>query len=133
MEKVLLQAERLAEAILESEEYIRMRLLEQAATKDEAAARLVASYSEKRSRVETILASTEMDHASLAQAGEELEVAEQAVEEYRPLQDMREARTAFTEMMEKVNSIIRYVVTGEEPQPKEGGCSGSCAGCSGCH
>ena len=37
MEKVLNQAEMLAEAILESEEYIAMRLAEQAAMKDEKA------------------------------------------------------------------------------------------------
>ena len=37
MEKVLNQAELLAEAILESEEYINMRLTEQAVMKDEEA------------------------------------------------------------------------------------------------
>ena len=52
MEKVLNQAELLAEAILESEEYINMRLTEQAVMKDEEATLLVANYSEKRSKVE---------------------------------------------------------------------------------
>ena len=45
MEKVLNQAEMLAEAILESEEYISMRLAEQAAMRDENATQLIASYS----------------------------------------------------------------------------------------
>ena len=48
MEKVLNQAELLAEAILESEEYIAMRLAEQAAMKDEKATQLIAAYTEKR-------------------------------------------------------------------------------------
>ena len=42
MEKVLNQAEQLAEAILESEEYIKMRIAEQATMRDEAAAALLA-------------------------------------------------------------------------------------------
>ena len=79
MEKVLNQAELLAEAILESEEYIAMRLAEQAAMKDE----------------------------------------------------MRQTNEAFTQMMKKVNSIIKFVVTGENDE-EEHGCSGSCEGCSGC-
>ena len=56
MEKVLNQAELLAEAILESEEYIAMRLAEQAAMKDEKATQLIAAYTEKRQAVENLLA-----------------------------------------------------------------------------
>lgn len=130
MEKVLNQAEMLAEAILESEEYIAMRLAEQAAMKDEQATQLVAAYSEKRQAVENLLADANMDHGALAKAGEELRNVEQAIDECEVLSKMRETNDAFTDMMKKVNSIIRYVVTGEEEQ--EEGCTGSCASCSGC-
>ena len=133
MEKVLLQAELLAEAILESKEYIQMRLCEQAAMKDEEATRLVAAYSEKRQNVEKVLSADQLDHDELAKAGEELEAAEGAVDKYAALQEMQEARTAFGEMMRKVNGIIQYVVTGEEPKAEGGGCGGSCSSCSGCH
>ena len=51
MEKVLNQAELLAEAILESEEYIAMRLAEQAAMKDEKATQLSAASPVKRQAV----------------------------------------------------------------------------------
>jgi cell fate (sporulation/competence/biofilm development) regulator YlbF (YheA/YmcA/DUF963 family) len=134
MEKVLNQAELLAEAILESEEYIRMRLLEQAAMKDGGASVLVAEYSEKRSRVESVLTSNDMDHAELASASQALEEAEKAIDEYALLKDMREARANFSAMMEKVNAIIRMVVTGESPEESAhaGGCGGSCSTCGGC-
>ena len=133
MEKVLLKAELLAEAILESKEYIQMRLCEQAAMKDEEATRLVASYGEKRKNVEAVLSVDPLDHDQLAKAGEALKTVESALDKYAVLQEMQEARTAFSEMMRKVNGIIQYVVTGEEPKA-EGGCGGgSCAGCSGCH
>ena len=131
MEKVLNQAEMLAEAILESEEYITMRLAEQAAMRDENATRLIASYSEKRQAVENLLADANMDHGALAAAGQELQEVERAIDECEVLNKMRESNEAFNAMMKKVNAIIRYVVTGEEEQ--EEGCSGSCSTCSGCH
>ena len=73
MEKVLNQAELLAEAILESEEYINMRLTEQAVMKDEEATLLVANYSEKRSKVEVIV-----DEIELMQQRQQQETREQA-------------------------------------------------------
>ena len=129
MEKVLNQAEMLAEAILESEEYIAMRLAEQAAMKDEKATQLIAAYSEKRHNVEMLLADANMDHGALAKAGEELRNVENAIDENEVLNRMRQTNEAFSEMMKKVNSIIRYVVTGEQ---EEEGCSGSCSSCGGC-
>ena len=131
MEKVLNQAEMLAEAILESEEYIAMRLAEQAAMRDEEATKLIASYSEKRQAVESLLADANMDHGALAKAGQELQDVERAIDECEILTKMRESNDAFNAMMKKVNAIIRYVVTGEEEQ--EEGCTGSCSTCSGCH
>jgi len=131
MEKVLNQAEMLAEAILESEEYISMRLAEQAAMRDEKATQLVAAYSEKRQAIESLLADANMDHGALANAGKELQDVEREIDECEVLTKMRETNEAFNAMMKKVNAIIRYVVTGEEEQ--EEGCSGSCSSCSGCH
>lgn len=131
MEKVLNQAEQLAEAILESEEYIAMRLAEQAAMKDEKATQLVAAYNEKRQAVESLLANANMDHGALAKAGEELQNVEHAIDENEMLSKMRQTNDAFTEMMKKVNALIRYVVTGEEEH--EEGCTGSCGTCGGCH
>ena len=131
MEKVLNQAELLAEAILESEEYIAMRLAEQAAMKDEKATQLIAAYTEKRQAVENLLADANMDHGALAEAGEALRNVEHAIDENEVISKMRETNEAFSKMMQKVNSIIRYVVTGEEEH--EEGCTGSCHSCSGCH
>jgi len=131
MEKVLNQAEMLAEAILESEEYISMRLAEQAAMRDETATQLIAAYSEKRQAIESLLADANMDHGALATAGQELQDVERQIDACEVLNKMRETNDAFNAMMKKVNSIIRYVVTGEEEQ--EEGCTGSCSSCSGCH
>lgn len=132
MEKVLNQAEMLAEAILESEEYINMRLSEQAAMRDTEATGLIAAYTEKRTAVENILADANMNPGDLAKAGGELEEVERAIDSNEVLNKMRDSREAFNDMMRKVNSIIKFVVTGERDDEEEG-CSGSCSSCSGCH
>lgn len=130
MENVLNAAEQLAEAILESEEYIRMRIAEQAAMRDEGAAALVEGYNQSRTAIENMLASNDLNHAALAEASERLKAAEAAMDDNALIQAMREGSAVFAEMMKKVNQIIKYVVTGE-PEEEESGCSGSCAGCGG--
>lgn len=132
MENVLNQAEQLAEAILESEEYIKMRIAEQAAMRDEEASGLIAEYSQCRAAVENVLAMSDLDHQVLAEAGAKLEAAEKAVDENMLIKVMRETNSVFSDMMKQVNKIIKYVVTGEMEQ--EEGCSGSCSSCGGgCH
>ncbi len=134
MEKVLNQAEQLAETILESEEFIKMRLSEQAAMKDEEATRLVADYAEKRQAVEELLTSNNMDHEALGKASEALSAVEKQIDEYPLLKQMQQARGDFNEMMKQVNKLIRFVITGEADEESEGGCTGSCETCGGaCH
>ena len=67
MEKVLNQAEMLAEAILESEEYITMRLSEQAAMRDTEATGLIAAYTEKR--LQNLLMCRRGDRQQLRKSG----------------------------------------------------------------
>ena len=133
MEKVLNQAEQLAESILESEEFIAMRLSEQAAMKDEEATRLIAAYSEKRESIEKLLADANLDHGELTKAGAELEEIEKQIDANEIIDKMRKNRETFNDMMKQVNSIIRFVVTGEKDEEPDG-CTGSCESCGGaCH
>jgi len=135
MENVLNHAEQLAESILDSEEFIKMRLAEQAAMRDEAATQLITDYSERRKEVENLLAASDMDHNALAEAGKKLDAAQKAMEENEKIKAMREANETFNQMMQQVNKIIKLVVTGESDEEEEGcgSCSGSCESCGGCH
>jgi cell fate (sporulation/competence/biofilm development) regulator YlbF (YheA/YmcA/DUF963 family) len=131
MKRVLEQAEQLAESILDSDEFISMRLKEQAVTKDEEATRLIADFIEKRQRVEKLLSDNNLDQGELVTAGDEMDAAQKKMNDCTLIQAMQSARAEFTNMMNKVNALIRFVVTGETEQPQSG-CSGSCEGCSGC-
>ena len=131
MREVMMKAQALAQAILESEAYKTMHDLEEKVTQDEAATAAIATYMEKRGNVELLLRSPEFDAEKVAAAGEELQAAEKAMEECTIVKDMREAQQTFQEMMDNVNRILRLVITGEV-EDGASGCTGNCASCGGC-
>ena len=130
MEKVLEQARLLAEAIAESDVYQKMHQCENDAMKDAEAARAIADFVEKRQKVESLLAEGNMDHTALAEASKAMEDAEKKVNEQPKVRAMQEARGEFTQMMNNVNQILRFIITGETED--NSGCSGSCESCGGC-
>ncbi len=131
MKNVLEQAEKLANAVLDSDEFITMRLAEEAVTRDAEATRLIADFIEKRNTVEKMLSENNLDQVSLLTASDAMDAAQKVMNAYPLIEKMQSARATFTDMMNKVNALIRFVVTGETELPKSG-CSGSCEGCSGC-
>lgn len=138
MNNVMHKAQELAEAILESSIYQRMHTAELQVNKDEEAVKAVSDFVEKRQAVESILASNNMDHTALAEAGKAMEEAEKKLNEVALIKEMQESRQEFTQMMENVNRILRLVITGETEEECDyggdcGGCSGSCSSCGGCH
>ena len=46
------------------------------------------------------------------------------------IKEFVEAKQDAEKLLSEVNSIIHFYVTGEEQQ---GGCSGNCSSCGGCH
>lgn len=137
MQNVMQKAQELAEVILESDIYKRMHETEIALTKDEEATRIISDFMEKRNAVQDILASNDLNHEQLAQAGKEMEEAEKAMNECEVVKAFQDARRDFSQMMDSVNKILRLVITGEVEEEGCGGgcgsCGGDCGSCGGCH
>ena len=131
MRDVMMQAQALAEAIVKSEIYQHMHTLEEQVTKNEDATAAISAYMEKRNEVELLLRASDFDAEKVAAAGQELQDAEQAMNECSMVKEMREAQEKFQEMMDNVNRILRLVITGEV-EDGAGGCTGNCASCGGC-
>ena len=127
----MMKAQALAESIAQSDIYKKMHDLEEQVTKDETATALIAAYMEKRQNVELLLRSPEFDAEKVSAAGQELQDAEQAMDNCTTVKEMREAQQSFQEMMDNVNRILRLVITGEV-EDAAGGCTGNCASCGGC-
>ena len=131
MREVMMKAQALAESIAQSDIYKKMHDLEEQVTKDETATALIAAYMEKRQNVELLLRSPDFDAEKVSAAGQELQDAEQAMDNCTTVKEMREAQQSFQEMMDNVNRILRLVITGEV-EDATGGCTGNCASCGGC-
>lgn len=133
MKEVMMKAQELAEAVLDSETYRKMKQLEGEVRRDPEAAALLGEMIEKRNRVETILSSADMKPEELAEASREMEEAEARMNENEKIRSLKSSRKDFQTMMDNVNRILRLVITGEvEGQSGSAACSGDCSGCSGC-
>ena len=134
MRNVMMKAQELAEAILDSEVYTRMKQQENDVKRDPGAGMALSDMIEKRSRVENILSSANMDPNELAEASREMEEAEQRMNDNEMIKTLKEYRKDFQTMMDNVNRILRLVITGQTEDENGGssGCSGNCSGCSGC-
>lgn len=129
MRDVMLKAQELAQAILDSSIYQRMHTAEMQMTGDEGATQAIATFMEKRQAVEKLLGEENVDRDALAAAGKEMEEAEKALDEQTAVKEVQAARNDFNQMMENVNQILRLMISGET---ESSGCSGSCSTCGGC-
>ena len=134
MREVMQKAQELAEAIVASDLYTRMKNLEEEVQDDEQAAQAMENMIAKRKKVEDVLSTRNMQQADLTRASAEMAQAEREMNENEKIQALKAARKDFSEMMNNVNRILRLVITGEvrEDDFTAGGCGGNCAGCSGC-
>ena len=134
MREVMMKAQELAEAILDSETYQKMKQQENDVRRDPDAARALSDMIEKRNKVEEILSAANMDPNELAEASREMEEAENRMNSNEMISMLKDYRKDFQTMMDNVNRILRLVITGETEDENGGntGCSGNCSGCSGC-
>ncbi len=130
MREVMMKAQELAEAIRATGYYEKMQELENQLSEDAEATQLVADFVEKRSAFEQLMRNENAPREEFAAAGQAYAAAQMALDENKLVASMREAQQQYNDLMENVNRILRLVVTGETD---EGGCSGNCASCGGCH
>ena len=133
MREVLAQAQKLAEAIKASDIWQNMHEAELRANADPVASQAMAALREKRLAVEDMLEDAGIDQKELQTAAAELKQAEKELNALPVMQEVRDRRAEFTQMMTNVNQLLQLVINGEITDGRTASrCSGSCAGCSGC-
>ena len=135
MRNAMQKAQELAEAVVASDLYTRMKQLEEEVAQDPEASVAMNNMIAKRKRVEEVLSTKNMKPDDLAQASLEMEAAETAMNSNEKIQALKAARKDFSDMMNNVNRILRLVITGEVEEDDFSAtvsCGGNCANCSGC-
>ena len=125
-QEVSSKARELAQIIARSPEYITMRATEDAAGQDEGLSALMDRYNALRSRVEELSMEKETDFEAIDEVSRELETVQEQIRSQPMYQALQASRKAFSAIMAEVNGELSAVLN------PNGGCSGSCSGCSGC-
>lgn len=136
MKEILELAQKLGTAIAESDELRAFKEMEKIYFESEDAKKSMQEYEDTRAKMTVKAKEKGMTPESLQLFQKEMQAAMEKLTENKTVKEYLEAKSAFNNILTKVNSIISYCVQGEEQDmAKEGSgsCSGNCSHCSGCH
>ncbi len=115
----------LGEAIVASEAFREMQLAEAEAGNDPAAAQLEQSINETISILRSELSEEQRQEVST-----QLEALKQSLASLPVIERRDRARESFSRLMEQVNNVLQFTITGEISVLNS--CSGNCSSCGGC-
>lgn len=134
MNNVFTKTRELGEALLACDEYKTMKAAEDAAAANEQAAQAMGAYLERKQKVQDLLIDEKPDSQALRTLSDEMDALQAQLSEIPEIQKLTEAREQFSNLIEQVNKVLRFIITGDmDDEEESGGCGGSCATCGGCH
>ena len=130
MSDIFEKARQLGEAIIESDEYKELKKAELEQEQDEEALALLREYSTVRSNLAAEIQKDGVSEETIAAIREQLEEAYEKMTTNDRITAYINAQRTFQAVIEQMNNILSFHITGKMP----GGCSGSCSSCGGgCH
>ena len=132
MNEVFEKTRERGEAIQRSDEYLALKAAEAKAMRNSEAANAMGKYMELRRQMELMLAQGDKDWAKIQQVSDEMQAWQAHMNMVDDIIHLNQAQKAFSTLIDEVNSVLRFIVTGEMPSEEKSGCSGSCATCHGC-
>ncbi|MBQ8807981.1 MAG: YlbF family regulator [Clostridia bacterium] len=130
MAEIFEKARELGEAIIQSKEYKELKDCELKQENDQEALALLQEYSTVRSNLASEIQKGDVSEERIAQIREELEEAYSKMTTNDTITAYINAQRTFQAIIDQMNSIISFHITGKMP----GGCSGNCSSCGGdCH
>lgn len=123
------KARELGEAIVNSNEYKALKLAEAKQEQDEEAMALLQEYSKVRHELGEEISKGDVSEERMNEIRDAVEAAYEKVTSNELIADYINAQSTFQAIIDQMNSILSYHITGQMP----GGCSGSCSSCGGCH
>ncbi len=136
MKEILNLAQKLGEAIAECQQIKTFKEMETIYFEDEEAQKAMREYEETRAKMTVKAKETGMTPESLELFQKEMKSSMDKLMENKTVKEYLEAKSAFNDVLTKVNSIISFCVQGEEQDVESsssGTCSGNCRSCSNCH
>ena len=129
MDQVFLKTQELGQALLESDAYKQMKAAEEKVTANELATRLVSGLMECRAEIARQMQSGDPDPMALKRLSDEMDGYQEQLDLIDDVVALTQARNGFNQLMEQINQVLSFIVTGRMEQE----CGGDCGSCSGCH
>lgn len=123
---ILEKTRELGQMIVDSEEMKAYKAAEEAQAKDEEAQTIMQEYNIKRMNL-----ARDMQNGKISReeaVAENTKAFDEVLEKSASIKNYVEAKKAFDNLVNQVNRIINYYITGEDPN-----CTHDCSTCSGCH
>lgn len=130
MDNVFQKTRELGQALLESESYLKMKACEERAMKNEEAARLMGELLERRGNIQEMMQQTNPDPGALKRLSDEMDSIQERLQMMDDIVELTQARNEFNGLINQVNQVLQFIVTG---RMDDGDCAGDCSACSGCH
>ena len=127
MAEIFEKARELGEAIIESAEYKELKAAELRQEQDPEALNLLKEYSDVRSRLGAEIQKGDVSEERIAEIRQELEEAYEKMTTNDAITAYINAQRTFQAVIEQMNNILSFHITGKMP----GGCSGNCSSCGG--
>lgn len=132
MDIIFEKTRELGQALLESEAYQKMKTAEEKAMQNAEAAEMMALYLEKRSQIQEMMEVENPDPGAMKRLSDEMDDVQQKLQMVDDIVELTNARAEFNGLIGQINQVLQFIVTGRMTE-EEGGCTGSCNSCSGCH
>ena len=131
--EIIEKAQELGTMIAESEERDRVAKAGDAMNANEEAVELLNTYNKNRKEATEKLRGTNPTKEELQEYKAYVQAEFEKIATNKLISEYIEASRDFDNMVQQVNAVLSYFITGQENATGEGGCSGNCSSCSSCH
>jgi cell fate (sporulation/competence/biofilm development) regulator YlbF (YheA/YmcA/DUF963 family) len=123
---IIEQAHELGKLIKESPEMAAMQAADEAQAADDTAQELLKEFNLKRMNLARDMQENKITREEAVSANSE--AFAELLDSCETIRSYVEAKKAFDAVVQEINGILNYYITGQEP-----GCTHNCSSCGGCH
>ena len=129
MTEIIEKTKELGKLIQESEQAKNFHLTKAAYDNDEEIQRLIQEFNLHKMSMTTLTQGDNQDQERIKEVEERIKAVYEKIMASDKMQQYQAASKAVQELLNQVNAVIGYYVTGEEPSD----CTHDCSTCGGCH
>lgn len=124
------KARALGEAMAQTDEYKAVQAAQTQLDADEEAQALIGQYNGLQTTMQELMQAENPDRDAVAALASSMRQIQGQLTQMPAMQALNEAQTAFADVLNSVNQVLRFIITGQTGDAD--GCGANCAGCKGC-